>query len=405
MQLKISNGQKYILALVLISLLVRVALTMYVTGFSDNVHPWNVLGVFEGHDRLFGPENSVEGKFGYNYFPLWAVIVYIFSKLTALTGLSYVFWSRLLLFLADMAVSSVIFYWAKERIGEAKAFLLSLAYAVSPIAIWTSFYYIQFDALAVLFMLLAIMSFRKPWLSAAFLSIATMFKIFPALLLPIFLLRISNKKEIARFLLIFSLPLILILIPFIASRAEFLYFINRVFLYKPPFGAGWGFAKFFVIPLGIYKAGLFSFLSPAIGLLESAYHVFVRVSSVLLLAALAAAYYLTRKQDLKKASLVALLAIMMFSVYYYPHYLTWALPLLLVLALRYGLAYLALSSLIGLHAIIVTLSPVRQAAATSGLNFWTLSDIVLSMAIWLLGVFFVVKAVDWKNPGSARTHR
>ncbi|MEM2850209.1 MAG: hypothetical protein QXW18_00090 [Candidatus Bathyarchaeia archaeon] len=121
------------------------------------------------------------------------LLLYFLVPSDQLRQLVYVISFGILQFPLEVATSLLLFKIVRDLIGGRSAFLISIAYNLSPIVLYT--WVSRFDCIPIFFTVLALYVFLKGRYSLAFLAlgIGTMFKWFPVLLFLPFL--ISLKKR------------------------------------------------------------------------------------------------------------------------------------------------------------------------------------------------------------------
>lgn len=132
--------------------------------------------------------------------------------LTNNAGIFFEFWVKLLNIAAEVGLTALIFQAVRHNRGESAARYAALFYAFNPVTIMVSSYQGQFDAVPLLFLLLAwyILTYqparRGALLTAALaLGVAILSKTWPVLLAPILFLRLPRWGRRIRFTLFVAL--------------------------------------------------------------------------------------------------------------------------------------------------------------------------------------------------------
>lgn len=130
------------------------------------------------------------------------LLLYFLVPSDQLRQLVYVISFGVLQFPLEVVTSLLLFKIVRDLIGGRGAFLVSIAYNLSPIVLYT--WVSRFDCIPIFFTVLALYVFLKGRYSLAFLAIGigTMFKWYPVLLLLPFLINLQkrgiNSVEIAK---------------------------------------------------------------------------------------------------------------------------------------------------------------------------------------------------------------
>lgn len=178
------------------------------------------------------------------YLPMQMVWLGAAWTLAQQTIFPFVVWVKLLPVLVDVAITAVIFF-VVTRLGKTvkDAVLLSLFYALNPVAILVSAYHGQFDAIPLLLMLLSWAFYyfgQRLGFSALALGFAVLNKTWPVVMLPIMLIRLRRLREWILY------TAVTLFIPFIFTIAYIVYFqsdpkpmLMRAFTHTGPIGY-WG---------------------------------------------------------------------------------------------------------------------------------------------------------------------
>jgi hypothetical protein len=295
---------------------------------------------------------------------------------------------------ADLGLVTVLGAIGRRR-GQGLA--PAWAYAIHPVALLIGGFHGQFDALALLPLLLAVQAFEAGRFDRAALALAAAIavKSFPVLVLPFFLLALPGTAARARFVVLATVPVGLSLLPF--AIADFGALRRELFGYGGVADFGW---------IGLVR-GL-GFLSR--GVLERSEAVYwpnlVPVGKSLFLAVLAGTFvFAVRRRarpPLESAALLVFLAFLTFYGAVSAQYLLWVAPFAALLFGRLAAAHAAASTvaLLGFYAFLApgVLAPATEPAAWGG-------------PLWVAGVAAVlgVGALWWRaslaalRPGSEAT--
>ncbi len=166
--------------------------------------------------------NAVPGDHGYAYLP-GLLYTYGFLYLIGLvTHLPYQVLWKIPVLLADIGVGILLvkFFYKKSYLACVFALLYWLfnSYSMSRTG------YTYFEPIPVFFMFLALLYLEKDEvMSGAFYALSIVFKTFPIVLLPLFLIKSKNRPK---FLLAAFIVGLAFCIPFMTSVSNFLTFIN-----------------------------------------------------------------------------------------------------------------------------------------------------------------------------------
>ena len=256
----------------------------------------------------------------YPYPPVWVWVEAGAGWLARTTAVPFAVAVKVPAVLADLGIVAWLFAWGPRRgRGAAPAWI----YALHPVSVLVTGFHGQFDAIALLAVLLAL-SWRdtaRPTSSALALSAAVAVKSFPVLLLPTFLAGSGpSGRARARFAALVLGPVLLLLVPYAAADAGA--------LRRELFGYG-GVADFGWIAL---SRGARWLATGALPRSEAAFWpTQVAAAKLLFLAAYAALVVaLVRGRlgsDLPRACLAVLLAFLVFYGALSAQYLLWVVPL------------------------------------------------------------------------------
>lgn len=135
----------------------------------------------------------------YPYLPLQMYAIGGAALLGQETVVPFIVWLKLPAVLADLAVTAVLYLaFRRSRRSVDAASTAALLYALNPLTVMVSAYHGQFDAVPVLLLLLAwyLWEFgQRAWLSAAALGTAILNKTWPAVFLPVILIRLPSHRQ------------------------------------------------------------------------------------------------------------------------------------------------------------------------------------------------------------------
>lgn len=140
------------------------------------------------------------------YLPLQMYWMALASWLSDQAGVSFVKVVRLAPILADCGIALALFSFLKERASPAVAHQGALYYALSPVSVFVSGYHGQFDAIPLLFLVLAVVSDRRSThRSAAYLGAGILSKSWPVLALPSFWCKLRSWRKRVSFAFVVAL--------------------------------------------------------------------------------------------------------------------------------------------------------------------------------------------------------
>jgi hypothetical protein len=302
----------------------------------------------------------------YPYPPLWMWAEAGSLWLARATGASFALLVRLPVLAAELGLVALL-----GRMAGTRAAWL---YAVHPVALLVSACHGQFDAIALLAVLLAVRAHSHGRLDAGalWLAAAVGLKSFPVLLLPVFLLATPGARARVRFAALATLPVALALLPFAIADAGALR--RELFGYGGVVDFGW---------IAVVRA--LRLLSTGVLLRGEAVHWagWVTAAKVVFLAACAAllAWWWRRSRgpSLAAGCLLILLAFLVLYGALSAQYLLWVVPLGLLLPSRAFVAYGAVSAA-ALVAFYLFLAPGVLLPSGAAV------DRSAAGAVWALGV-------------------
>lgn len=184
---------------------------------------------------------------GFTYPPLWMAVIAVFYSISQLfmnpslpsyvSGLVERFFIKMPLILASIGVSFILYRLIAKFTGSTnKARAAALLWLLNPYVIWINSIWGMFDVFPALCTLLSAEHFfnKQYDKSALFLGIGIGFKMYPILLIPLFLLflwRIKvNRLQIIKFIIISIGVLALISIPFLIwDQSSYIYSLTAYY--------------------------------------------------------------------------------------------------------------------------------------------------------------------------------
>jgi hypothetical protein len=156
-----------------------------------------------GHFHLYGTFSGI------GYPPPWGLIcglMYSLSSVIAPDNLyAYVLALKVPIIVAEVAVAYLVYCILKPEIGEKNSSRIFLLFLFCPFILAVGTVWGMFDVLALLFALLSAYTLQSNWMkSSLFLSIASVLKVFPVVLVPLYSLFLyrSSKSAAAKFLVL-----------------------------------------------------------------------------------------------------------------------------------------------------------------------------------------------------------
>lgn len=151
-----------------------------------------------GRAILAGQEVYTSEAFGrHPYLPMQMYLIGAALWAARHTFIPFVVWIKLPGLLADVGITAVIFHASRRQTTTETAHHYALLYALNPISLLVTAYHGQFDAVAVLLLLLAwyFYQFEQQNRSATALGFAILNKTWPAVFLPIAFIRLPNWRS------------------------------------------------------------------------------------------------------------------------------------------------------------------------------------------------------------------
>jgi hypothetical protein len=320
--------------------------------------------------------NPYETRRLYPYPPVWVWIEAGSEWVARHTGLAFAILIKLPIVAADA--------WIVAHLARAAGEGAAWAYALHPVSVLITAFHGQFDAIALLGVLLAVrwQAEMRADRAALALAAAIALKSFPVLLLPVVLSALPRGARV-RFAALATLPVAALLLPFVIASP--LALARELFAYGGVADFGW---------IALVR-GL-RWLSGG-GLIRSgdaeSWPTLVLLAKPLFLGAWAALVLSWRRADrrppLPQAALAVFLAFLVFYGALSAQYLLWVVPLGLLRPDRYSAAYAvaATLALLGFYAflapdIVFGDAPVSRTLAGVG---WV-AGVALTLAVsaaWL----------------------
>jgi Gpi18-like mannosyltransferase len=333
--------------------------------------------VFHGQNVYLVP--ALDGR--YPYPPVWIWLIAAMQQLAWWLHLPFVWAAKLPALAGDAGLCMLLYAYMRQRLGGRWAALIpALLYAVNPVVLLISAGHGQFDALVLVFVLLALV-LRGPdadrnvtWVALA-LGVAIALKGYPALALPYLMLTAPRGARLLTGVLA-CVPLALAMLLYSALFGFTPDMVTRLVHYRSTFDFGWS---------GLYTSAVNQVLA----------HHWVKQAQVVFLAAYAAIVpaLLFRRQP-------AAAVVSIFLVFYATtptmsvQYLIWAMPFL-CLALPVGAILYTLVALVGALSYynlqpgaLPALAPLRQLVG----HLWSLrTDTVAALIALpaLLAVYLI----------------
>jgi hypothetical protein len=322
----------------------------------------------------------------YPYPPVWVWVEAGAGWLSRASGASFAVLVKLPVVAADLAI---VWWFAAWSVRRGSGMRPAWVYALHPVAVLVTGFHGQFDAAALLFVLLALSAWweARPVRSALCLSAAVGLKSFPVLLLPVLLAQPAlTTRERLRYAALVLGPVLLLLLPY--ALADLQAVRRELFAYGGVADFGW-------IALTRGARWLATGVLPRS---EAAYWTGqVLASKVVFLAAyagfLAALVRGRLGFDLPRACLTALMAFVVFYGALSAQYLLWVVPLGALLGGRGFTAYSATATvaLLGFYAFLApgVLWPAGAAPLLEGRVaglVWVggVAAVLAASAAWLL---------------------
>jgi Gpi18-like mannosyltransferase len=323
--------------------------------------------------------NPYEAPRLYPYPPVWVVVEVLALWLSRHLDWSFAVLVKLPVLLADLGLVALLARMGASRgLGMRAAWL----FALHPVSILVTGFHGQFDAAALLCLLLAVfwLEARRFDLSALALAGGIALKSFPVLLLPFFLLSLAGIRARLRYAALATLPVAALLLPFAIDNASAL---RRELLgYGGVADFGW---------IGLVR-GVRWLLTGVLARSEAAHWpTLVPLAKAAFLAAFALLLALVAARRLRLSlDAVALAVFLAFLTFYgalSAQYLIWVVPFGLLVPDRYAVLH-ALASTLALLGFYPFLAPgvlFEATGPTPGAGVvWALGTgaLLAASAVW-----------------------
>jgi hypothetical protein len=329
--------------------------------------------------------NPYETRRLYPYPPVWVWVETGAEWLARRTGASFAVLVKLPVLAADLAIVALL---AAEGRRAGLGLLPAWLYAVHPVSVLVGAFHGQFDAAALLFVLLALVAFEagRRDASALALAAAIALKSFPVLLLPVFLLAPAmTARARARFAALALAPVALLLAPYALA--------DPAALRRELFGYG-GIADFGWI--GFWR-GLRLLHTGVLARSEAGHWgVLVPLSKLLTVLAVGALFALAAARRVRWSRLETCLAVLLAFLVFYgsvsAQYLLWVVPLGALRPDRFSVVHGVVSTmaLVGFYSFlapsVLYASPAGALLARPPAGvLWVVGtgSVLLASAAWL----------------------
>ncbi|MFH1586992.1 MAG: glycosyltransferase 87 family protein [Candidatus Diapherotrites archaeon] len=308
--------------IIIIFAVIALRLVPAILGFGY-ISDWNSIQN-QGNDVWNDLQNYYTEEKFYNIYPPLYLAMPLFAQFMSEFALQdYILWWKIPLIITDALLALLIFKIARKmKFSQKKSFIAAMIFAFIPFSVITTGFYAQVDSVPLLLSLTAFYWFEfkedKLLIPGLALGAAIAFKLFPIILLPLFLMKIaSGNKERIKFAAVSLAPMVLLFLPFLYWN--FFGVINNVFLTSssvPDFGYG-----------GIVSAIWYLFASGKF----KAPEIVVAVGKLFFFASLFALYFFRGKKDtLINLIIMAFLCFYVFSPGISAQHLLWVVPFALL---------------------------------------------------------------------------
>jgi len=315
----------------------------------------------------------------YPYPPAWVWVEAGCEWLARHSGLSFAVLVKLPVLGAEIAIVVLLARLGRDLGGAAR--WAPWIYALHPVAVLVSGFHGQFDSLALLTMLYAIHASARGAHDRAALSLAAgiAIKSFPILVVPAFVLRMTGTAARARFVGLATLPVALLLVPYLAHDAGAV--SRELFGYGGVADFGW---------IGAWR-GLQYISDGTVARGEARFHApLVAIAKVLFLAAWAGIVAWMARRHLVVAVLAVLVAFVAVYGALSAQYLLWVIPLAVLRPDRWLTIYsvFATAALVGFYLFLAP-GVLTPAGANEGAGVVWVAGTVLTVAAsasWLVSI-------------------
>ncbi|MFC1700151.1 hypothetical protein ACFLZ4_00725 [Patescibacteria group bacterium] len=276
-----------------------------------NPYEWTI----ESYSNVDDPTNH-----GYAYLP---GLLYLFSGLYFLhlkSGISLEVLWKIPVLIADISVGLLLvkYFFKKDYF---LALIGSLIWFFNPYNFFRTGYTYS-DPIPILLMFLAIIFLEKDdVLAGAFLALSIVFKTFPIILIPLFLIKTKNKLK---FLTSAALVGLFFSIPFLRSMGDFLTYLNgTIFVHTERFVQGRPFLFYISY---FYKVELFQIIPLKLYSLMATLFPFVLIPLL---------YFVFKVKDKYVLATAAFLNFYLFTPVFNRTYVLWFLPVFIIGAYKF----------------------------------------------------------------------
>ncbi len=369
--------------LVLLTIALHIAVIRVSTGAGWDIDAFKLQAatVFE-HQNIY---RIYQLKDRYPYPPVWVWIIAAMRQLAWTLHIPFDQAAKLPALVGDVGICLLMFGYLCQRLGTCWAAVIPAAlYAINPLAILISAGHGQFDALVIMFLLLALylrgpQADRHPAKSALALGIGIALKGFPVLALPYLALTAPRGHRVRTVVYAF-IPLVVAMLVYTAVFGVSKGIVTHVIGYQSTYDFGWA---------GLHSAHISSIvLQPWI----------LRALELLLIvfaAAVPAALFGARPAAAMSIIFLALYATTpTMSV----QYLIWVVPFLL-LALPVGAVLFSIVAVVGalsFYNLVSGAIPTFASLPAIAARLWPMhapSVGAIILVSWVLGVYLVVERV------------
>lgn len=373
-------------------LLVRLAIAAFLQGAgvanNDVTNYRKVAEILLGGGQLYVDTPGI-----YPYPPPWSLVEMASFWLSQHVAGIFTFWVKLVPILADMGIVGLLYLF--NRSNPRRAILVSGLYAFNPLPILISAVHGQFDSLPIFFSLLGIYllyrsTTRPLYFSALALMAAIAIKVFPVLLLPVFLFHLKTWRVRFLFSVVALFPVLLLMVPYLLQNFVA---VNRELIgYSGVLDLGWG---------AFIRIGAM-FVSPDLWS-PATIRVLQLIGKILFLVSYLGILYTAFRSENREHSTPIQQSAVIFVLFYVfytgisSQYLVWVLPFLLMLQSRSAMHY----SLVATFAVVasyICLNPTMFLP-----SYTLILNASLSILLWLLGalvwwfwlIIWLVLRVRW----------
>lgn len=370
------------------ALLVAAALRLAMFLVAKDTAPYDLLNDFRiaGENVLHHRDPTLNSRpRGWNYLPTYGFVLAGTVAVEQLTGLPWLWVSRVLPMVADLGVVALVF----TLTGGEKRGLRAFQYACTPIVIFVSAVHGQMEPLCLLFALGAFLALRsrarhRVLVAGALIGLAISVKTWPALFLPALLLGLSTWRDRLRLLVgagAVGLALLLTMPLTVGTPVHALPRIAATIVGYSPAGGTWGWSSvvFLFFP---YTDESFE--------TSTLWAVLGRVGSITALIAIAAATWWWRRADPIVLAGVSASAFQVTTVGHGVQYLAWPVPFTTLTLTRLQPFLQAAIGLWAWWGYVGGGSGLLPASwGTWPYRLWPVSSLVL--------VVLIVMALPWKQ--------